>query len=158
MQRLEILSREKFYLKPGSNIKTLKSFSRCSQNFFIPLVPVPYTGGSTWRLQTTNKFRLIACPSFPRRAAQDPQFFSLGHVLWLPSDVQRAQSCYRADKFVVPCAHLDHAHLSILTKEHFFHSTQMPPTAWSVLFNNEHYIPNFQVVFRLSPFLSSVKC
>ena len=35
--------------------------------------------------------------------------------------------------------------MSILIREHFIHSTQTPLTAWSILINNEYYIPNLQV-------------
>ena len=85
------------------------------------------------------------------------QLFSLGHVLYLASNVERAQPRYRTDKFLAFCAHLDDVHLPILTGEHFLLSTQTPLTVRGTLINNEHYIPNFQIVFCLSPFLSRVK-
>ena len=115
----------------------------------------PHTGVAPGAYKKTNKQtnkqtndRVSILP--PRRAFSDPELFSLGHVLWLACNVQRAQSSYRAYKVLASCAHLDDAHLSILTREHFFHSTQMPLTAWSILINNEHYIPNLQVFFSLS--------
>ena len=95
----------------------------------------------------------MACPSpRPRRADPDTQLFSLSHVLCLASDVQRAQPRSGADKFLAFGAHLDDVHLPILTGEHFLHSIQTPLTAQGVLINSELYIPNFQIVFRLSPF------
>ena len=112
---VDILGLEKFCSKGRFKIQRLQYLHVLTQSHFIQLDPVP-TRGYAWRLQT-NKFRLIEFPSSPpaRRAAPDPQLFSLGHVLYLASDVQRAQPRYRADKFLAFRARLDDVHLPVLT-------------------------------------------
>ena len=58
---LDILRREKFYSKPGWTSKTLQSFPSAHKTFNSTRSSPPHRG-SAWRLQATNKFRLIACP------------------------------------------------------------------------------------------------
>ena len=77
------------------------------------------------------------------QGAPDPQLPSLG--LCLVSDVQWTQ-CYWVDKRLaqrIP-VHPD--------------AEKLPPTDWSILIDNEHDIPNFQVVRRLPPFSLGIKC
>ena len=108
----------------------------CSQNSLFDFFQFP-TRGSTWHLQTTNKFKLIAC--------------RLCHLLWLSSEVQRAQSCHCGAKPLTPWAHLENAHLCIL--RNFYHSTQMPLTTWSILITTSTNSPLFKFSFAALHFL-----
>ena len=138
---MEIPRRGKFY--QGRGLKHTSDIYLCSQLKALLFVSVPTQGVTpgTYKNKQTN-----VCP-FPPPPKERLRILSpslQGMSAW-PATFNRHSLVIRRINF--SCAHLDDAHMSILIREHFIHSTQTPLTAWSILINNEYYIPNLQVFF-----------
>ena len=76
------------------------NFPRAQGTFYLTSSS-PLRRDITWSLQGTP----------------DPQLLSLG--LWLVSDVQSMQSCYRVDKLLAPYTHLHNASPPILMRKNY---------------------------------------
>ena len=137
---MEIPRRGKFY--QGRGLKhTSDIYLLTTQSFIIRFSP--HTGGNTWHLQKQRNKR-VSIPPPPKERLRILSPSLQGMSAW-PATFNRHSLVIRRINF--SCAHLDDAHMSILIREHFIHSTQTPLTAWSILINNEYYIPNLQVFF-----------
>ena len=98
---LDFLRREKFCSKAWFKQEHTTANFPCAQGTFYLTSSSPLRRDITWCLQGTP----------------DPQLLSLG--LWLVSDVQSIQSCYRVDKLLAPYTHLHNASLPILMRKNY---------------------------------------
>ena len=105
----------------------------CSQNSLFDFFQCP-TRGSTWNLQNNKQ---VQVDSLSR------SFLYVTYSGW-PATFN---GCHWVDKLRSPSAHLEYAHLSILTRENFYHST------WNILITTSTNSPPFRFSFAALHFV-----
>ena len=105
----------------------------CSQNSLFVFFQCP-TRGSTWNLQNNKQVQVDRLSR---------SFLYVTYSGW-PATFN---GCHWVDKLLTPCAHLEYAQLSILTRENFYHATKLPLTTWNILITRSTNSPPFRFSF-----------
>ena len=133
------LSARNSVLNPVQETEHFSHFSMCSQNSLFELFQSP-TRGSTCNLQNNKQVQVD-------RLSRSSLYVTYSG--W-PATFNR---CHWVDKLLTPCVHLEYAHLSILTREKFYHSTKMPLTASNILITTSTNSPPFRFSFAALHFV-----
>ena len=133
------LSARNSVLYPVQETEHFSHFSMCSQNSLFDLFQCP-TRGSTWNLQNNKQVQVdrLSRSSLYVTYSDWPATFN---------------GCHWVDKLHTPCAHLEYAHLSILTRENFYHSTKMLLTTWNILITTSTNYSPFRFSFAALHFV-----
>ena len=89
----------------------------CSKAWFKEEHKTANFPGAQGTFYLTSSSSLRRDITWSLQGAPDPQLLSLG--LWLVSDVQSIQSCYRVDKLLAPYTPLHNASLPILMRKNY---------------------------------------